>query len=43
MSIPDSLKCPYPDCARYVDHPGPHEFPWGDSIPWPPEADLADE
>lgn len=35
----DSLACPYPDCARYVDHRGPHEFPWGDSIPWPPEAD----
>ncbi len=36
----DSLACPYPDCLTYVDHRGPHEFSWGDSIPWPPEADL---
>jgi hypothetical protein len=36
----DTLACPYPDCITYIDHRGPHEFPWGGSIPWPPEADL---
>jgi hypothetical protein len=40
MTEDDSLACPYPDCLRYVDHQGLHEFPWGDSIPWPPEADC---
>lgn len=39
----DFLACPYPDCLRYINHHGPHEFSWGDSIPWPPEADLDDQ
>lgn len=38
----DSLTCPYPDCVLSEHHYGltPHQFPWGDSIPWPPFADL---
>lgn len=39
QNMDDSLACPYPDCITYIDHNGPHEFSWGDSIPWPPESD----